>query len=94
MYELLGNQTRFYDLFTFANTATGGIFGYLLILMIWVISYFSMKQYTDNRAFAFSTFITTIMAIMLSVIGIVNSQTVIICVIMTGLSIIYLFKTQ
>jgi len=77
------NITRPYELITYANTLTDNIFGVVMILMIFIVSFIAMKDYPTKSAFASSCFITTLLAILLRVMGALADMYVFLCIFMT-----------
>lgn len=91
-YNVPTNASQFYKLWDFANEATNNFFGIAILIMIFFVSFFSLKGYETPKAFAFASMITTIMAILLSVMGTVNGLAVLVCIVLTAFSVVYLFK--
>lgn len=50
----------------YTDSVTQGLLGWSIILMTFVISFLSMKNYPTSKALAASSFITTIIAILLA----------------------------
>ena len=63
------NITRSYELLTYANTVTGGVFGAVVVLSTFIIAYVAMKDYRSTAAFAASSFITCLVAILMRILG-------------------------
>ncbi len=94
MFDLPSNATRFYNLFEFANTATSDWFGVSFAVLIWVVAFFSMKNFDTPRAFAFASTVSAVLSILLMAAGLIGGYLVSIFVIMSALSVIYLFKAS
>lgn len=74
---LSGNESgNMYTLFKFVNEGVQGVMMPLVLLAIWFISFITIlsdgKQ--ASRAFIFSSFIASILSIVLSLIGMLNPQ--------------------
>lgn len=93
MYDMPTNVTRFSDLFTYANTVTGGFLGVIILIMCFCIAFFAMKNYDTGKAFASACFITTVIAVLLSAMALVSGLVLLICIIATALSVLFLFKS-
>mgnify|MGYP003133669191 CR=1 FL=1 len=59
------NITRPYELITYSNTVTDGMYGFVLVLCVFIISFMALKNYKTSAAYGASIFITTLLAIML-----------------------------
>jgi hypothetical protein len=61
-------------LFTYLDTAIGhnGIFGYMLLIMVWGISFGGMKMYRTEQAVSGSCFITAVVATLMAGIGMIS----------------------
>ena len=94
MFDLPSNATRFYNLFEFANYATQDWFGVAFVVLIWVVGFFALKNYDTPRAFAFASTVTAVLSIFLMAAGIVGGYLVSVFVIMSAVSVVYLFKAS
>jgi len=94
MFDLPSNATRFYHLFEFANTATSDWFGVAVCVLIWVVGFFALKNYDTPRAFAFASTVTAVLSILLMAAGIVGGYMVALFVIMSAMSVIYLYRAS
>ena len=92
MFDLPSNATRLYELFTFSNTATGDWFGVAICVLIWVVGFFALKNYDTPRAFAFASAVSAVLSILLMAAGLVGGYLVALFVIMSAVSVVYLFK--
>ena len=73
MYSYPTNITKLADLALWTNNVTSGFFWPLILFAIFMILFLSFMSYGTTRAFAGSSFITMILAIMMGVIGLVSS---------------------
>ena len=85
------NITSPTDLFNYANIVTNNWFGLMLIISIFIILFISFKSYETEKAFSATTFISTIIALLLSLMGILSPEYVIIMIVLTAISVILLF---
>lgn len=72
-----GTETEnIYGIFKFVNDGVGGIFMPIMLLSIWIIAFIGAlaEGRQASRGFIFSSFLCSILAIMLSLIGMLNSQ--------------------
>lgn len=81
------NSTNLVGLFQSANDYTGGVFGYLLILVIWVLFFMLLKAYPTGRAFATASFLTTLVSFFLIAAEIAPHGALILTIVMTVISI-------
>ena len=65
-----------YTLFKWVNEGTGGIWMPFTLLAVWIIAMVGSisEGRQASRAFIFASFITAILSILLSLIGMLNSQ--------------------
>ena len=91
MYSYPTNTTStLVDLATWSNQVTNGIFWPLILFGLFVILFFSFKNFPTERAFATSSFITMIIAIMMGIIGLVSSYVWVLTIIVAAVSVIAL----
>ena len=64
-----GNQTgELYDMFKFiGGTPTGGLFWVSMLLVVWVIAFMALKQYSTSRAWTFASFFCAILSIFMAI---------------------------
>ena len=85
------NVTTWTELLQWSNQVTNYMMGNLIIFAIFSIAFITFI-YVDKpeKAFAFSSFIATIMALLLSGIGIVSTFVLVLCFISTAIGILLL----
>ena len=86
------NETaNLYTLFKFVNNGVGGTFMPIILLATWIILFIgSLSEGRQaSRGFIFSSFICSIMAIILSLIGMLSSQYMYFTFLMVGIGIIW-----
>jgi len=73
---LTGNETNLYDYFSFVNNGVKGIFMPIILFAVWIIAFIGAlaEGRQASRGFIFASFIFSILAIMLSLIGMLNPQ--------------------
>ncbi len=93
-YFPIPNETyTFVELFVYTNTLTGDIFGYLLLIAIFAISFISMSKFETSKAFASSMFLTTMSSYLLTLLGVVSSGAMIWCTVLLLASVFVLYKS-
>jgi len=70
-------------MFTYSATITNWWFGPVIVLLIFLIAFISMKEYRTAVAWTAASFITALLAIFLWTIGVVNDLVVILPIIST-----------
>jgi len=86
-----GNETAgFYELFGFINRTTSSIFFFTMLIAIWVISFLSMKQYSNSRAFFFASFFCAILSIVAAVLDYLAPRYMYLFIILTAIGLIWL----
>ena len=75
-YPTLGiNATQnVYELFKFSNNGVGGIFMPLILLSLWLIAMIGAISggRKSSRSFVFASFITSVLSIIASIVGLLN----------------------
>lgn len=85
------NTTSVQDFFlVYMSNQTGGLWGYLLLAGIFMVFFLPLQRYSTDEAFAASSFITMIAAIMLAPFQIIGSWVLILLVSTTVLSVVFL----
>jgi hypothetical protein len=74
------NSTDLLGLFQATNQIADNSFGVMILLLIWFVIFIRLKMYTSKSAMFAASFITTLVAIMLFLVGMI-SQTVLMMVI-------------
>ena len=74
----LFNQTRPEDLFVYVNDITGGHFGWVILMCIFVAAFFSLHNLGNARSFAAASFLVSILAVLFYVVEIINTFTLVI----------------
>lgn len=73
VYSYPENVTTLLDLFKWADTSTSGAFAIGILLVVFVISYMSMKKYVGSKAFLGAGTITLILSIVMMGTGLVSN---------------------
>ena len=87
----LGNQTNVYSLFKFVNDGVGGVFMPFMLLGIWFIAFIGAisEGRQASRSFIFASFVSSILAILLSLIGMLNSQYMYFSFLMVAIGVVW-----
>ena len=93
-YTMPTNITSITDWMQWGNVITGNWYGIVLIVMIFVITYISLKDYPNKRAFAAAAFITGITTVLLRFIGLVDTWTLSVVIAMNMVGIIVLLTDK
>ena len=86
----VANITRPYELITFANTATNSMFGVVVVIATFIIAFMAMKDYPTKAATSAAIFISTLIAILLRIMGALADWVVFTCIIATVASVAFL----
>ena len=86
-----GNETNgLYELFKFIGvTATGGLFWPVMLLVIWIVGFMAMKQYSTSRAWTFASFFCAILGIMLGVMDYISPKWMYLCIFLTVIGFVW-----
>lgn len=93
----LTNLTTHYDFVNGVveiNRQADAIFGVVLLVGLWILIFFGLKNYESKRAFGAASFITLVAAVLMSTIGLVPSYAVVVLVLMTAGGAIMLITEQ
>ena len=88
------NNRTVADLMVTANSYSSGWFGYGILLSIFFIAFFSLKNFFPDRAFAAASFLTTISAIFLRIMNVIGDQEVYIAILAGIGGIIWLYIAE
>lgn len=78
------------DLFIWVNTTTNGVFWPFSALALFLTLTFSLKKYATEKAIATASFVTAIYTIGLRMMGLVSTLIMVLFILFTAGSIIYL----
>lgn len=84
------NITTLPDMFIYANSVTGSVFGIAIIFMVFFIAVFSLRNYKPRRQIPTACFITLGCAVLLSLAGIIDQGIVYIILVLTIASTVIL----
>ena len=90
---LTGNEsTNLYTLTKFVNNGVNGLFMPLVLLSIWFISFIGaiVEGRQASRAFIFASFISSILGILLALMGMLNSQYMYFSFLMVGIGLVWM----
>ena len=72
------------DLFVTANQLTGSLFGVLILLMWWFLVFMQLKNYSTKPALLVACFATTILALMLFLLSMIDQKVLIVSIVLTA----------
>lgn len=84
-------QPTFLTYFNFANEATNGMFGIFFLLAFFVTMFISMKAWSTDQALATSSFLTLIIALAGSKVGMIPPIAVMFAIIIFALAIVFMY---
>lgn len=87
-----GNQTSgMFEIFKFiAVDTTGGYFFPVMLIVIWVVSFMTLKQFSSSKAWTFASFFCSILGIMLAVMDYMSPRWMYLSVFMTVVGLVWL----
>jgi len=88
------NMTGIIDFLQYTNSMTEGFLGAGFLIIIFMVSFLSTKNYSYERAFAFSSFLTMISAVLLRFMQLINDWTLALSVILLVFSVIMLTRER
>lgn len=86
------DSTNMYTLFSFINNGVNGIFMPIMLVVVWIVAFIGAlaEGRQASRGFIFASFIAAILALPLSLIGMLNSQYMYFSFLMVGIGLIWL----
>lgn len=84
-----------YELFRYVNNTAGGIFFPVIILVIWIIAFVSMlfsgnlERPSSSKAWIFASFVSSILSILLSILGLMASKYMYINFVLLGFGVLW-----
>ena len=86
------NMTGLFDYFSWVQDVSGGFFFPLVLFALFIIMFIAIKgTYTSSRAFVTSSFICTVLAIMMGILGFVAQWIIYAFVILTAIGAIWAY---
>jgi hypothetical protein len=93
--NLTGSTNPFVTIASYANTVTSGVFWYLMLILIFGVSFISLKSRTStNKSFLTSFYIVTVLSSLLSMTGLISPDFVIFAWIITGLLTVLVYYEE
>ncbi len=90
-YNMPTNVTGIGELMQNANMITSGLFGIVIILLTFLIAFFSlMGKYPASKSFATASFLTSIIASLLWFMSMATNFVVLLCFVAFGISLVML----
>ena len=80
--------------FEYANTVTNGLFGVVIVGATFGVSFLSLSGYAKEKTIVSSLFVTTIVALLLSAVGLVDASVLTIFALATAAAFIMLTQKQ
>ena len=86
------NQSNgIFDMFTYVNSVSDGIFFPVMMLVIWIIAFITMLARTSaSKALTFTSFFAMVLAIPLSVLGLLAPSYMYLIILMLGIGVFWL----
>jgi len=91
LYALPSDVNDFVGLVGYVDAATNGLFIPLTLVAILIIMFIAMKAYGNAAAFLASSFITAVLALLLSAMGLVTAGILLICILVLGIALLNSF---
>lgn len=91
-YTMPSNYTDMPSLLAAVNDMVNGFYGMSLLLMIFLVSFLALKQYSTEQSFTVACFITLFSTIFLAIMQIVDVNLIILPCIALAYSLFFLNK--
>lgn len=92
-FDTANNITGMSDLVVYGSNVSGGFLGLMILLMVFFISFMAMRNRASEqpgvnaKIFLASSFLTSVVSVLLMMIGAINEITVYVCVAGTAIAI-------
>ena len=83
------NSNNIADILQASNTLSGNMFGALILLSVFIISFVGFKGYEMKKALLASSFISSIIAIFLRILTLIRDDYMFACFIITGVTLVW-----
>lgn len=93
MYNLtvITASNNLYDLMMAVNTMSDGLFGLIFLVCSGIVLMAAMKNYPFRSSFPVACFVTSILAVLFRLLGLISDKIVICAIVLTGISVVMLF---
>lgn len=81
-------------LLSYTNQTTQGFWGMTILIVIFFVSFLSLKLYPTHKAFAAAGIITAIMSIFFRTLGLVNNLVLIVCILMAAVGVFWMWLEE
>lgn len=89
-----GSGNILIDTMVAVNTASRGIFGLMLVLSIYIIIYIMLARYGTKVALSTTSFIVTIVALLLTTMNIITNEVFLFCVVILIISVLVSYNSE
>lgn len=89
-YTMPTNITSVVDIWTYANSVTGDLYGVALLLGVFLVAFAGSKQFQIEKSFTASLFATVLVGFLLSTAGVVSASVLILPLILLAFSVLLL----
>jgi len=86
----LTDANNLFEFFRAGNQLSEGYLGLMLLIGTWLVFFFSFKGYDTKRAFAGTSFITAVAAILLRLMQFISNEVMFMSFILVGISVVML----
>jgi len=86
------NITGFYEGMLYANSVTENWFSPFILIALWIIMFMVLGRTNKDNGFAAASLITFIISGMLRAMGLISDLWILVFLMLTGISVIFLFK--
>lgn len=91
----VSNANNIVDLLISANTnLADSTFGVLLLITVWVILFFNFKNFDARVSIAASSWITAVLAVIISVLGLIDTWSLLVFVVGAAASLIWVIFAE
>lgn len=79
---------------SFTDVGQGGVLGILFILVIGGILFLMMRAFGNEKAFPVAMLVTSVLGILVRILGFINDQTLYVCIGLLIVSVLLLIREQ
>ena len=87
-----GNETAgMYELYKYIGVkATAGLFWPVMLLVIWIVAFISLKNYSTSRAWTFASMLSAVLSIFMAVMDYISPRWMYLCIFLTAIGLVWL----
>ena len=79
------------DVFKMGNSMSDGVFGVLILVMVWLVVFMRLKMYSTPSAITAAGFVMVLTAVLLFITGLIGQNILMVAIVIFGISMIIMW---